>query len=109
MNVSFPNISLNVLCSLNVCYINKKIYFLLNTTNFTLVKHQYIYLESLVEPAREGRQPGPVPRRSLLTDSLLYGQGINTRDEDPTFYSEDPDPAQLKKKIRIPPSIEMKK
>ena len=35
----------------------------------------------------------------------------STSDEDPEFFSTDPDPAQLKKKfrIRIRPEIEMKK
>ena len=45
--------------------------------------------------------------------SILYN--ASNRDEDPEFFSTDPDPAQLKKKIRIRirlrirPEIEMKK
>ena len=47
---------------------------------------------------------------------LRYKVDDNTRDEDPEFFSTDPDPAQLKKfrtririRLRIRPEIEMKK
>ena len=44
------------------------------------------------------------------TDTQNYSTDLR-RDEDPRFFSTDPDPAQLKKKFRIliRPDIEMKK
>ena len=51
------------------------------------------------------------PFRPLLLGNICIS--LNIRDEDPEFFSTDPDPAQLKKKIRIRlrirPEIEMKK